>query len=515
MGHNTNNWVALIALALAMLVVGLDATILNVALPTIAEELHATTSQLQWVINAYVLALAGAMLPAGILGDRYGRKRLLQIGLVTFLAGSLGCALTGSIDMLIALRVVMGAGAAIIMPIVMAMIPLMFTDEERPKAVAIMAASVSLGVPLGPIIGGYLLKHYAWHSIFWINVPVVILAIIAVAILIAESRAPAAPALDVPGALLSIIGIVALVYGFVEAPAHGWTAASTVTWIGAGVAALVAFIVWQMRARVPLVDLGLFRDRRFSGGTAAMALLQFVLYGLLFTLPQYLQAVRGNDAFGTGLRLIPMMAGILVAAAASKPLLKVIGASLGTVIGTALTAVDLLILARLTPETGMVWIGIGLTVFGLGAGVAMTSSMDAVLGSLPGDAAGAGSAVMNTVRQLAGALGVAILGSILYSLYKSGLDPALLGRLPAPAAQAVKDSIMGATMAATQLGPSGAALERMAANSYTHAMAMLLIISAAAGVIAAVVAGFVIPGKERVVRDAASKSNTIAAQEHI
>ncbi len=510
-----NNWIALIALALAMLVVGLDATVLNVALPTIAEDLRANTSQLQWVINTYVLALAGAMLPAGVLGDRFGRKLVLQIGLGIFLLGSLGCALTGTIETLIALRVFMGLGAAIIMPIVMALIPIMFNDEDRPKAVAAMAASVSLGMPLGPIIGGYLLKHYAWHSIFWINVPVVLLAMIAVTILITESRSPQAPRLDIPGALLSIVGIVALVYGFVEAPGHGWTAASTIGWIAAGAVLLIAFVIWQTRAPSPLVDLSLFHDRRFSGGTLSMALLQFVLYGLLFTLPLYLQGVRGNDAFGTGLRLIPMMAGILVAAAASKPLIKQIGASLGTVTGMLVTAVDLLLLARLTPATDMVWIGLGLAGFGLGAGVAMTSAMDAVLGSLPDDAAGAGSAVMNTVRQLAGALGVAILGSILYSVYKGGLDPAVLRQLPAPAAQAVKDSIMGAATVGGKLGPAGAALERMAADSYTHAMAILLIISGAAGFAAALVAGLIIPGKTQAAPEESPKPAATVAQEHI
>lgn len=187
---------------------------------------------------------------------------------------------------------------------------------------------------------------------------------------------------------------------------------------------LITFVLWQTRAPAPRVDLTLFRDRRFSGGTLSMTLLQFVLYGPLFTLPLYLQGVRGNDAFGTGLRLIPMVAGILIAAAASKPVIKRIGASVGTVIGMLITAVDLLLRARLTPETGMIWIGPGLTGFGLGAAVAMTSAMDAVLGSLPADAVGAGSAVMNTIRQLAGALGVAVLGSLLYSTCKAGLDPA-------------------------------------------------------------------------------------------
>lgn len=491
--RNVNSWLALIALALAALMIGLDATVLNVALPTLADDLHANTSELQWIVNAYVLLLAGAMLPAGVLGDRYGRRRLLQIGMLVFLIGSLGCALTSHIGVLIGMRAFMGLGAAIIMPIVLAMVPIMFNDEDRPRAVGAMTAALAIGVPLGPIVGGYLLNHFSWNSIFWINVPVGIIAMVAVATLVQESRAKDRPRLDVPGTLLSTAGIVALVYGFIEAPESGWTAPDTVFWIAAGCASLIGFVIWEARTKTALIDLSLFQNRRFTGGSIAMALLQFVMYGLLFTLPQYLQAVRGFDAFGTGLRLIPMMAGLLVAAGASKRILVHIGPRRGTVAGAIIAMISLLVLARITPDMNMAWIFVWLAVFGAGAGVTMTSSMDAVLGSLPQDQEGAGSAVSSTIRQLAGALGVAILGSMLFSIYRTGLDPALLSPLSAPEQGAVRDSIMGATQIAALRGTDGTALHHMASNSYTHAMAVLLIVSAIAGGVSAIAGGIVIP----------------------
>ena len=486
-------WLALIALALSVLVVGLDATVLNVALPTLAVDLGATTTELQWIVNAYILALAGAMLPAGVLADRIGRKRVLLIGLGALLAGSVGAAFTEHIGTLIAMRVVMGVGAAITMPVVMALIPLMFDDAERPKAVGLMTAAVSVGVPLGPIVGGYLLQHYTWSSIFWINVPPVLLAIGAVLALIPESRAETSRPLDHIGAVLSVLGISALVYGFVEAPQAGWLSLSTLGWTGLGAVALVAFVVRQARTAHPLIDLGIFRNRSFSGGTLAMALLQFVMYGLLFTLPQYLQAVRGYDALGTGVQLIPMMAGVVVAAGASKHLLEHIGASRGTVIGSLVMAASLFALARLTVDTDMVLIGIGLTVFGLGAGVAMTSSMDAVLSSLPSEESGAGSSVMNTVRQLSGALGVAILGSILFTTYRNGLSEMVLSQLPDPARHAARESVMGAAQVAAEAGPVGEAIGAMANTSYTHAMAILLVLSGLSGIAAAIAGWLMIP----------------------
>lgn len=488
----TNRWLALAALILAVLVIGLDTTVLNVALPTIAAETGADTGGLQWIVNAYVLAFAGAMLPAGVLADRYGRKKVLLIGLGVFLVGSVGGALAEAVPWLIAMRTVMGVGAAIISPVVLALIPLLFDDEERPKAVGALTAAASLGLPLGLIAGGWLLDRFAWQAIFWINVPVVAGALAAVGLLVGESRAPNAPRLDVAAAAVAVLGVVALVYGFVEAPRYGWTSPATLGLLLAGVGLLAGFVARQARSEAPLLDLALFADRRFVGGAVAVVLVTFVLYGLLFTLPLYLQAVRGHDALGTGLRLSPMMAGVIVAAAASKKLLSGVGAARGTTAGLLVMAGALAALSAVSVETSMVLIGIGLTLFGFGVGVAMTSAMDAVLGALPRTEAGAGSAAINTLRQIAGALGVAILGSVLASAYRGGLDAALVAGLPPAAADAVGASIVGAAEVARGLGPAGAELKRMADASYTEAMSVLLLAAAAVGVVAAAVGGLVL-----------------------
>jgi EmrB/QacA subfamily drug resistance transporter len=487
-----NNWFALAALTLATLVIGLDTTVLNVALPTIAGALNASTRQLQWIITAYVLGLAAAMLPGGIIGDRYGRKKVLLAGLTLFLAGSIVCGLSNGAEMLIAMRSVMGVGAAIILPIVMALLPLMFDDEERPKAVAAIAAATGLGVPLGPIVAGYLLDHFAWHSVFWINVPIVILAIIAVLLLIEESRAPAPPRLDIVSALLAVGGVVSLVYAFVEAPGNGWASVTTIGLIALGAALLIVFIGRQLRVVDPLVNLDLFRNARFTGGTLAVTSLTFVFYGLLFTLPLYLQEVRGYDALGVGVRLIPMMGGLVVASIASKRLLDKVDVGLGTVFGTLIVTADLVALSSLSTDTNMWWIGLSLAVFGIGAGIALTAAMDAVLGALPKDLAGTGSAVMNTCKQVGGALGIAILGSILSSQYRAGLDSGMMQGLPAIAAERIRASIVGAMQVAERMGAAGDALSQMAGSSYTHAMSILLLVSAALGIATVLACGLVL-----------------------
>lgn len=488
----SSNWIALIALSLAMLIVGLDTTVLNVALPTISDELQASNSQLQWIVNSYTLALAAVILPAGVIGDRFGRKRTLLIGLGIFLIGSVASALTTSISLLIAMRAVMGVGAAIIMPIVMALLPLMFDDRDRPRAVGIMATAASIGLPLGLIVGGYLLNNFAWHSIFWINVPIVIVAAIAVVALIGESRAPAAKRLDLPGALIAIAGIVSLVYGFIEAPGNGWGSAETIGFAGGGIVLLLVFAWWQTRTSTPLVQLDLFRNPRFVGGTLAVTMLTFVLFALLFTLPQYLQAVRGNDALGTGVRLIPMMLGLMVAANASKRMLVTFGSARVTVSGLLVITVALTALSRLSPDTNMLWIALALTLVGFGMGTAMTAAMDAVLGSLPRAQAGAGSGVVNAMRQVSGALGVAILGSIVSTLYQNRLDDATLQSLPPESSSLVKESIIAADRVAGSLGAGGDALREMAAGSYTDAMSIALLISAGMGIAAAIVSGLIL-----------------------
>src|SRR6266508_1692629 len=260
----SRRWWALAALGLTVLTIGFDATILNVALPTLATALHASTGALQWMVDAYVLVFAGLLLPMGALGDRFGRKRLILVGLVLFGAASVLATYAGSTGPLIAARAIMGIGAAVLTPIAAAVLPVIFPPQERAKAISFFAIGMGVGVPLGPIIGGYLLKHFWWGSVFLVNVPVVVVALVAVMLLVPESKDPAPPRIDVVGLLL-----------------------------------IAAFVAWERRTAQPMIDLTLFARPRFLWGTVAMTVASFGLFGLLFVLPQYLQAVQGNDALGT------------------------------------------------------------------------------------------------------------------------------------------------------------------------------------------------------------------------
>src|SRR5947199_1100941 len=293
---NSRRWWALAALVLSVLVIGFDATILNVALPTLAGAIHASNSQLQWIVDAYVLVFAGLLLPFGALGDRYGRKLLLMIGLALFGGASLVGALVTDPGQLIAVRAVMGVGAAILTPITLAVLPVLFTEAERGKAIAVTTAGIGLGIPLGPLVGGYLLKHFWWGSIFLVNVPAAILALVAVALLLPASRDPAGGRVDLLGGALSTVGLVAFVYGIIEAPDKGWGNDLGVGSLVLGVVLLAAFAVGQLRVAYPMIDLKLFRQPRFLLGSTAATLANFALSGVAFVVPLYLHQVRGPDA---------------------------------------------------------------------------------------------------------------------------------------------------------------------------------------------------------------------------
>lgn len=303
-------WWALAALALAVLTLGFDITIMNVALPTIATELEVGTDSLQWMVNAYVLVIAGLMLTCGALGDRYGRKRLLLIGLGVFGISSAVAAGVDSAALVIAARGVMGMGAAIMMPVAFAVLAALFGPAERGKAVSLLVMGLGIGIPLGPIIGGYLLEQFWWGSIFLINVPIAIIGAMAIAVLLPESRDPSPRRPDVLGAVLSTAGLTSLVYGVIEAPARGWSDPATLGSITAGLVVLAGFVAWELRVRDPMIDLHLFARPQFLWASIAGVLVTFGMLGLLFVVPQYLQFVAGHDALGTEIRLLPLIGGL-------------------------------------------------------------------------------------------------------------------------------------------------------------------------------------------------------------
>jgi EmrB/QacA subfamily drug resistance transporter len=477
-------WWALAAIVLAALTIGFDVTILNVALPTLAADIHATTSELQWILDAYVLVFAGLLLPAGAVGDRYGRRLLILTGLALFGAASALAMLATDPAQLIGIRAVMGIGAAILTPVTMAVLPVLFpAEDDRRKAIAAVTAAMGVGIPLGPLVGGYLLDHFWWGSVFLVNVPVAAVAMVAVAVLIPESRDPSARPIDLPGAALSTVGLVTLVYGIIEGPTRGWGDPAIIACLAAGTAILAGFISWQTRARFPMVELDLFRSRRFLHGSIATTVGGFALFGLLFVLPQYLQAVRGYDAFGTGLRLLPMMAGLIVAARVSERVVGALGNKIPVVAGLVVIAAGLGWGAATDTGTGYGEVAGWLAVIGFGFGLTLTAAMDAVLGALPPDRAGAGTGLTQTLRQVGGALGVAILGSVLADTYDA--------HLPAGAPQVARDSIAGAVAAAARLGDP--ALLAAGRQAYLDAMSAVLLVCVGVAVAGAALAAALLP----------------------
>lgn len=415
-------WFALGALALAMLTIGLDTTVLVVALPTMAVDLHAGTSALQWFTTAYTLALAALMLPAGAIGDRYGRKKFLVAALVVFGGASVWCALATSAGMLIAARAVLGVAAAATMPLSMAVLPSLFPDQaERQRALTIWVSSTALGLPLGPIIGGWLLQHFWWGSVFLINVPLVVVGVIAVALLVPETRSEKVFRIDLPGVLLSAAGMLAFTYGFIRFGDQGWGDGLAWAAVVAGFAVLAGFIWWQRRVTHPLIDMALFTNRGFSWGTAYSVFVNFAMFGMFFTVPQYFQAVLGVDSFGSGLRLLPLIGGIVVGTRVVDKLLPKLGARIVLTAGFLILGAGLAMGAMTEVSSGYGYTAIWTTLLGFAMGVVMPAGMGMAMGELTAERAGSGSALIQALRQGGGTIGIAVLGTVLATRYQSDL----------------------------------------------------------------------------------------------
>ncbi len=414
-------WLALGALSVAMLTIGLDTTVLVVALPTISVDLHANTSALQWFTTAYTLALAALMLPAGALGDRFGRKKFLLGALVLFGIASAACAFATSSGELIAARAVLGVAAAVMMPLSMSVLPSMFpVRAEQQRAMTVWVTSTAIGLPLGPIVGGWLLQHFWWGSVFLINVPLVIVGLIAVATLVPESSSGNVFRIDLPGVLLSAGGMLALTYGFIRL-GRGWGDGPGWATVAAGVALLAAFIAWQHRTAHPLIDLGLFKAGGFSWGTGYSIFINFVMFGLFFTAPQYFQSVLGADTLGSGLRLLPLIGGLLIGTRMVDKLLPRFDVRPMLILGFAILTVSLVIGALTTVGSGYGYAAIWITLLGAGMGFVMPTAMGMALGELTAERSGTGSALIQALRQAGGTIGVAVLGTVLSTRYAAEL----------------------------------------------------------------------------------------------
>ncbi|WP_205863107.1 MFS transporter [Planosporangium thailandense] len=475
--HPRRWWIHAV-LSLSLFVVTLDNTVLNVAIPSLVHDLGLSSGQTQWVVDAYSLVFAGLLLTAGSLSDRYGRKRGLLVGLVLFGAGSGAAALAGTSGQLILLRGVMGVGGAFLMPGTLSILVQIFDADERPKAIGLWGAVSALGVAAGPVLGGLLVTHFWWGSVFLVNVPVVAVATVAAMVLVPESRNPHAARPDVPGALLATVGMIALVWGVIGAPEHGWTSGRVLAAGAVAVAALVAFAAWERRAPAPMLNLALLRDRRFAGASTVGALLMFALAGSTFMLTQYMQLVLGYSALAAGLRTVPVALAVGLTAPVSAQVTRKLGDGRTVAAGLFTVAAGLSVIGLLAGHESWWPVLGGGVLLGAGIGTAMAPASGALMGSLPREHAGVASALNDTVQELGAAFGVAVLGSVLAATYRS--------HLPRAVPDAARRSL-GEALAVAPGGPGGPGLVVAARAAFDAAMHHSLLVGASVAVLGGLV----------------------------
>ncbi len=470
-------WWALGAVMLAVLTVGMDLTVLSVALPTLAGALRASESDLQWFSSGYALVLAAAMLPAGLMGDRYGRKKVMLISLALFAIGSLACAYSRTPIEFIGARVLLGFAGAGLIVMALSALAVLFSEEERPKAVGIWAAANMIAFPIGPIFGGWLLTHHWWGWVFLMNVPVSIIGFVAVAALVPESRSALRPGIDSVGIVSSSAGLVSMTYGFIEAGEHGWGSPGALCLILVGLSVIAAFFFWERLLErrpggQPLVDLSLFRSASFTWGVILFAVLTLALIGLLFTMPQYFQGVLGTSPEGSGVRLLPVVGGMLVGLLPAARLAKAIGAKFTVALGFLIIGIALGIGSTATLSSGAGFVAAWMALAGIGTGLTMATAASAALAELSEERAGVGSGVLQALKNTGAPLGAAILGSVLISAYVSRLH---FGGLPPVAADAMRQSVFGGVAVAHALHSPGLLTSVRAA--FVHGTDVALLVS--------------------------------------
>jgi EmrB/QacA subfamily drug resistance transporter len=507
--NNRTRWLALFGVQLAVLAVGLDITVLSVALPTLAGALHASESDLQWFSSGYTLVLAAAMLPAGLLGDRYGRKKVMLTALALFGVGSAACAFAPNANAFLVARLALGlAGAGVIVMAVTAL-TVLFSEEERPRAVAIWAAANFLAMPIGPILGGWILTNFWWGWVFLINVPVAAVGLIVGLILVPESRSNNRPGLDPVGVAASSGGLVGLTFGLIEAGQSGWVSVSALLPIAAGLVVLAGFFLWEAwlsrrPGGQPLLDLSLFRSSAFTWGVILVTVGTLALIGVLFTLPQYFQGVLGVNAMGSGIRLLPLIGGFVVGLAPADRIARLAGRKVTVSLGFALLGAGMLLGATTSTSTSTGFVAAWMVVTGAGLGLMFATAAAAALSELSAERSGVGSAMMQALKNVGAPLGSAVLGSALLSAYRSQLR---LAGLPAPAAHAVRDGLFTGLAVAEQLhSPSLVGSIRAA---FIHGMDVSLLVSAGIAAAGIVLTLAFLPGARR----SAEKTAGVPAQE--
>ncbi|GAB3989976.1 MFS transporter [Actinoallomurus acanthiterrae] len=484
MTRHPRRWLILVVLCLSTLVLVIDNMALNVAIPSLTEDLGASAQDIQWILDSYILVFAGLLLTAGSLSDRFGRRRMMIIGLALFGGASLAATFATGPGLLIAARVLMGVGGALVMPSMLSILITVFDEAERPKAMAAWSAVAMLGLVGGPVVGGLLVARFGWSAVFLINIPIAALAIVAAVILMPESKGPWRKP-DPLGAVLSVVGMTALVWTIIELPRNGFGPA-TITGTAIAVAALTGFVIWETRTSSPMVPLGLFRDRNFTGGSLSLTLAEIANGGLLLAATQYLQFVLGYSPMKTGLAFIPLAVAALV--------FNTIGASLGQKLGNrvmaatglVITAAGFGVLATVAPGDGFTVLGVALGLMGMGGGLAVPAAITALMGAVPAEHAGVGSALNDTIQQAGAALGVAILGSVLSSTFT--------GAMPKTAPEQARHSIGEALAVAARTGNTG--LAHTARDAFATAMSTTFTVGAAGVLAAAVLALLVLRGRK-------------------
>ncbi len=500
-------WWALVVLTGSLLVITLDTTILNVAVPALVESLGASMGQLQWIIDGYALVFAGMLLTAGAIGDRFGRKGALQGGLVVFALASLGSTFADSATTLTVMRGLMGLGAAFIMPSTLSLLTNLFRDpRERGRAIGIWAAVGGASGALGPILGGLILRWFDWHAVFFINVPLIAALLLAGHYLLPTSRAPHARKLDPVGAGLSMIGLVTLLWGIIELPTGGFGDPSVTGALSIGLLVLAAFVVWELKCPNPMLDMRFFKNRRFSAANLAITLVYFAMFGQMFVMGQYMQVVLGYSALGAGLRTAPMSVVILAVAPMAPRLVEKVGTKMVVGVGLLIASAGVLWNSFIPVSNGYWHLLLGIMLISLGMGLTMAPATESIMGSLPPAKAGVGSAMNDTTRQMGGALGVAVLGSILTAIYRPHLFDSLTS-VGAPSAvidkaqESVGVAILGVAQSSELPAGLGEQVTQAAAQAYVDGVHVAMKFGALVLWIAAICVFAWLPARAEDVRD--------------
>ena len=497
-------WWALAVLCVSLLVITLDNTILNVAIPDLLRDLGASTSQLQWIIDGYTLVFAGLLLTMGSVGDRFGRKGALMVGLAIFGIGSILSGLASGATELIFTRASMGVGAALIMPATLSLLTNIFHDpKERGRAIGVWAATAGASGALGPVLGGFLLQHFAWGSVFFVNVPVITVALVGAWFLLPSSKDADAPRLDPLGALLSIVGLVAVLWAIIEAPTGGWSSPGVYGPLVLGLGVLGLFVLWELTCEHPMLDVRFFKNRRFTAANVAVTLVFFAMFGQAFIGTQYLQTVLGFNALQAGIRSLPMAIVMVSVAPLAPRLAERVGTKLVVGFGMLFVSFALFVFSTVPVTDGYPRMLEGMLVLGLGMGMMMAPATESIMGSLPPRKAGVGSAMNDTTRQMGGALGVAIIGSVFASVFRPGLTEQFTAAGVPPEGVAIaRDSIAGALGVAGQVpGQVGQDLAYAAKSQFVDGMSTALHVGIFAVLVGAAIVFAFLPARARDVRE--------------